>query len=180
MPNWTPEQVAAVLTAAGTLVAALAAVVSALFAILAVRTQRAAQRPHVRVRHTTPMPVWQPMPGSFQGSKLGDPWFVVTVHNDGLLPVTVNSAGLAFGSEGSAPFLGPPSALGGVGDRLPKRLEPGEEAALYLDPLRMIAVAHAEHGGAKWVTATLAGGQEFHGPRIKKAWLDGWLPKPGS
>lgn len=167
--DWTPEQIAAVLTAVGTLVAAVAAVASAIFALIAVRAQRSAQRPSVKVSHSSPMPVF--------GDELADPWFAIIVHNDGLLPVVVNSANLNFNSNETAPFFGPPAALGGIGDRLPKRLEAGEEATLWLAPLREIAVAHKEHGGAKWATATIAGGREFHGDQIKKSWLDGWLPK---
>lgn len=173
--NWTPEQVAAVATAIGTLIASVAAVASAIFALIAVRAQRAGQRPHVRVKHSTPMPVYTPVPGSLTGSTVGDPWFVIVVHNDGLLPVTVNSARLVFNRDGeSAPFIGPPMMLGGAGDSLPKRLEPGDEASLYLASLRDVAQLQKEHGGARWAEATLAGGREFHGPKISRAWLDGW------
>ncbi len=175
----TPSELAVLASAIAALIGAVAAVISAIFAGVAVRSQRAAQRPHVKVTHTTPMPVWSPVPGSFAGSALGDPFFCIVVHNDGLLPVTVNSAGLEFSNRTSAPFVGAPRALGGIGDGLPKRLDPGEAATLYLDPLRQIAEAHVEQGGARWVTATLAGGREFHGPPISKSWLDGWA-KPSA
>jgi len=96
---------------------------------------------------------------------------VIVVHNDGLLPITVHSVGLAFENGGSAPFMRPPWP---GADELLKTIPPGDEATFYLDELRKIAEVHDEHGGAKWATAKIGGGVEFHGPRIKKKWLDGW------
>ena len=168
----TPEQAAILASAIAALIGAIAAVASAVFAFIAVRAQRSAQRPHVRVTHSTPMPVWGGAPRSFAGSTLGDPYFVIEVHNDGLLPVTVNSANVTFGDGGNAPYLGPHPVM--RGDDLPKRLDPGDQATMPIDELRQIALVHVEHGGAKWVTVTLAGGAQFHGEPISKAWLDGW------
>lgn len=176
----SPSEFAVLASSIAALIGAVAAVISAVFAGIAVRAQRRAQRQHVKVSHATPMPVWTPTPGTFAGSTVGDPWFCIVVHNDGLLPVTITSAALLFKNEGSAPYLGPPAALGRITDHLPKPLRPGEETTLYLDLLTRIATAHTEHGGAKWVTATLAGGAVFHGQRISRSWLDGWdkSPKP--
>lgn len=172
--NWTPEQIAAVVAALATLIAALAAVVSALFAWIAVRAHRAAQRPHVRVTHTNVMPVWGGTGRYLEGSTLGDLWLAIEVHNDGLVPVTVTSAGVEFGDGGTAPFVRPPWP---GGDSLPKRLDPGEEVTLWIDEVPKVAQVHVEHGGAQCVYAKIGGGVEFHGKPIKKAWLDGWVPK---
>jgi hypothetical protein len=171
MPNWTPEQIAVVVTAIATLVAALAAVASAVFALVAVRAQRATQQPHIAVTHSMVMPVVGGMGRNLAGSTLGDPWFAITVHNDGLMSVTVRNVALAFADGGSTPFIRPPWP--GV-DELPKPLAPDEEATFYLDELRNIAQVHIEHGGAKWATAKLGGKAEFHGEPIDRKWLDGW------
>lgn len=172
MPQWTPEQIATVASAVAALIGAVAAVVSAIFAGIAVRAQRRLEHPHIRVRHGNVMPVYGGGGSrTLAGSALGDPWFVIVVHNDGVLPVTVKSAGLAFHDGGSAPFIRPPWP---GADELPMLISPGDEATFYLDELRKIAHAHVEHRGAKWVTAKIGGSVEFHGERISKQWLDGW------
>ena len=168
--NWTPEQTAAVVTAVATLIAALAAVVSAVFAWIAVRSQRRDRLPHLKVSHSMLLPVFGGQPRTLAGSKLSDPWFVITAHNDSLMPATVQSAGLAFGNSGSAPFIQPPRP--GL-DTLPKTIAPGDEANFYLDELSKIAQAHVEHGGARWVTVKIGGGVEFRSEPIDKTWLDG-------
>lgn len=175
MPSWTPEQIAAILSAAATLVAALAAVASALFARSAVNAQRDAQRPGVEVSHAVVMPTFGGLPRTMIGSKLGEAWLAIEVHNTGLVPVTITTAAIRFGDGGTAPFMGPPWA--GM-DALPKRLEPGEEVTLWIDELRKIALAHVEHGGAQHVVVKTGGGQERRGKPIDKAWLDGWAKHP--
>lgn len=177
MPSWTPEQIAIVSSAIAALIGAIAAVASAIFAGVAVRAQRRAYHPHLSVTHGNVMPVYGAPSRNLAGSTLGEPWFVIVVHNDGLMPVTVTSVGLALGDGGSAPFIRPPWP---GADELPKTIPPGDEATFYLDELRKVAQVHVEHGGAKWVTAKIGGGIEFHGERIKKAWLDGWAPGASS
>ena len=172
--GWTPDQINDFLTASGTVVAAVAAVASALFALIAVRAQRAAQLAHVTVKHSTPIPVYGGTGRNLYGSVPGEVWFAIVVHNDGLIPVTVRNVALEFSDGGTAPFLAPPWP---EADALPKTLAAGDEATFMLDELRKIAVVHAEHGGAKWVTVGIGGGVKFHGERIDRKWLDGWLPK---
>jgi hypothetical protein len=171
MPNWTPEQIALVATSLAAFIGAVAAVVSAMFAVISVRTQRRAQLPHVKVTHSTVLPVFDVQGRDLSRSKLGDPWFAITVLNDGLLPVTVRTAALVFDDGGSAPYLAPPWP--GF-DSLPKLLAPGDEATLWLDEMPKIAEVHAEHG-ARWVKANIGGDVEFHGKRIDRKWLDGWV-----
>ena len=172
--TWTSEQIAIVASAIAALIGAVAAVASAIFAGVAVRAQRRSHELHLKVSHGNVMPVYGGGPRTLAGSTLGDPWFVIVVHNDSLLPVTVNSVGLAFGDGGSAPFIRPPWP---GADELPKTISPGDEATFYLDVLRKIAEVHAEHGGAKWVTAKIGGGVEFHGDRVDQKWLDGWVKR---
>lgn len=81
---------------------------------------------------------------------------------------------LEMNDGGNAPFIRPPWP---GADELPKTLASGDEATFYLDELRKVAEVHAEHGGAKWVTAKIGGGIEFHGEPIDRKWLDGWVPK---
>ena len=171
--QWTPEQIAIVASAIAALIGAVAAVASAIFAGVAVRAQRRAQSPHLRVSHANVMPVYGGGARSLAGSTLGDPWFAIEVHNDGLMPVTVKSVGVAFEDGGTAPFIRPPWP---GADELPKELAAGDEATFYLDPLVNIAQVHADHR-AKWVFARLGGRVEFHGDRIDQKWLDGWAKK---
>lgn len=176
MPAWTPEQIATVASAIAALIGAVAAIVSAIFAGIAVRAQRRAQRPHIRVTHGSPMPVFGGVGRYLDGSRVGEPWFTITVHNDGLMPVTVRSVALILNDRGSAPYLRPPWP---GGDVLGATIAPGEEATYFLDELRKIAQVHAEHGGAKWAKATIGGNAEFHGKHIDRRWLDGWArPRP--
>jgi hypothetical protein len=169
--GWTPEQITGFVTAVGTVVAALAAIASAIFALVAVRTQRAALVPRIKVTHSMSMPVTGGIGRNLAGSTMGDPWFSITVHNDGLVPVTVRNVGLSFADGGTAPFIRAPWP--GTDD-LPKPLAAGEEATFYLEELRKVAQVHVEHGGATWATAKIGGSMEYHGERIEKAWLDGW------
>lgn len=166
----TPEQIAILASAIAALIGAIAAVASAIFAGIALRAQHRAQNPHLRVSHSSAMPVYGGGPRTLAGSTLGDLWFAIEVYNDGLVPVTVRSVGLAFEDGGTAPFLRPPWS--GV-DELPKPIAPGDQATFYLDPVARVAEVHAEHR-AKWVYARLGGGVEFHGDRIDQKWLDGW------
>jgi hypothetical protein len=170
--GWTPEQVATGASAIAALIGAIAAIASAVFAGIAVRAQRRAFEPRISVKHATPIPVWGGSGRNLFGSKLGEPWFAIVVHNDGAVPVTVRHAALSFRDGGTAPFMGPPWT---GADSLPKTLAPGDEATFYLDELRKVAKVHAEHGGAKWVTAKLGGGVEFHGDAMNGKWLDGWV-----
>jgi hypothetical protein len=158
MPNWTPEQIATVASAIAALIGAIAAVVSAIFAGVAIRTQRRQSMPHVRVTHGTGFPVHGGVGRNLAGSTLGVPWFIITVHNDGLIPVTVRSVGLEMNDGGSAPFIRPPWP---GADELPKIIAPGDEATFYLDELPRIAQVHAEHGGARGATAKLVGRRSF-------------------
>lgn len=176
MPGWTPEQIAVVASAIAALIGAVAAVASAVFAGVALRAQHRAQNPHLQVSHSNAMPVWGGTGRNLAGSTLGDLWFAVEVYNDGLVPVSVKSVGIAFEDGGTAPFIRPPWP--GV-DELPKDLAPGDEATFFIDPVAKIAEVHAEHR-AKWVYVRLGGKVEFHGKRIDKAWLDGWVPRPGA
>jgi len=171
--TWTPEQIAIVASALAALIGAIAAVASAIFAGVALRAQHRAQNAHLRVSHANVMPVYGGGRRSLAGSTLGDLWFAIEVYNDGLIPVTVKSVGVAFEDGGSAPFLRSPWP---EGDELPKDLAAGEEATFYLDPVVKVAEAHAEHR-AKWVYARLGGNVEFHGKRIDENWLDGWAKR---
>jgi hypothetical protein len=167
----TPEQAAILASSIAALIGAVAAVASAAFAYVAVRAQRRAQELHVRVRHENVIPIYGGVGRNLAGSQPGELWFAILVHNDSLLPVTVKSVAVAFEDGGTAPFIRP--AWPGA-DELPKAIAAGDDATFYLDEVRKIAEVHAEHRGAKWVTATIGGGAEFHGKRIDKKWLDGW------
>jgi len=172
----TPEQGAILASSLAALIGAVAAVVSAIFAGVALRTQRRAQRPHVKVSHGNAIPIYGGSDRHLAGSTPGDPWFVIVVHNDGQLAVTVHSVGLAFEDGGSAPFMRPPWP---GADELLRTISPGDEATFYVDELRNIAKVHDEHRCAKWATAKIGGGVEFHGARIEKKWLDGWARSHG-
>jgi hypothetical protein len=169
--NWTPEQIALVATAIATAIAAAAAVASAVFALIAIRAQRAAQRPHVTVKHGNGMPVFGGVGRYLSGSTLGDPWFFIEVHNDGLMPVSVQMVAIRLADGGSVPYIRPPWP--GAAE-LAKPMAPGDEATFYMDELRKIAAVHVEHGGAMYAFAKIGGGIEFRGKRIDKKWLDGW------
>jgi hypothetical protein len=174
MPAWTPEQIATVAATLAALIGAIAAVVSAIFAGLALRAQHRAQRPHIKVTQRSGIPIFGMSGRSLVGSTPGPLWFYIRVHNDGLMPVTVQSASLVFGDEGTAPFFAQPwPGLSG----LPATLAAGDSIDLYMDEVPKIALAHKEHQGARYVEATIGGGREFRSKPIKKKWLDGWAPK---
>lgn len=160
-------ETATLISAITALVGTLAAVVSTIFAGIAIHTQRSAQRQHVTVKHSVVVPIWLPGQRS-EKTSVGDRWFLIEIHNDRLLPVTIMSAGLRLNDGGHVPFMGAPDTLGGVGDDLPKLLGPGEHASLYLAPLVEIARIHLEHGATR-VSATLADDATFYGPRVSSS-----------
>jgi len=165
----TPEQIALVASAVAAAISAAAGVASAVFALVAIRTQRASTQPRVRVSHTTIVPTFG-APG-MPGASVGDAYFAIVVNNTGILPVTVSSAGLATTNGGTIPFI--KSAIPGGGS-LPARLEPGEEVMLVLDTMTRVANTHVEAGPAKWARVSLGSGASVHGPRVKSKWLAGW------
>jgi hypothetical protein len=163
----TPELASAIAAA----ISASAAAIALLVAIGSLLLQRRAVMPRVSVRVLTQIPVYT----GVRGTDVGEPWIVILVHNAGIVPVVVNSAALATVSGGTLPYLSRPGALGGIGDDLAKPLGPGEEASLWMAPIRDIAREHAgPNGPFAAATATLAGGREFRSKRFPSNWLESW------
>jgi len=59
-------------SAVAALIGAIAAFVSAIFAGIAVRTQRTSTIAHVQVKNTTSIPVATPVPGTFRGASFAE------------------------------------------------------------------------------------------------------------
>jgi hypothetical protein len=152
------EEIAAIAAA----ISAVAALVSLLVAAYFGWTQAHAAEPKVLVTGGTAF--------SVQGPTLGPPYYLVTVANRGIVPVTVTSVGFELKGKKTMPSMTPRDPRGVLS--VPKRLDPGESTEVVFD--------HAELGqvqrdvGIIRAFALTATGDRYHGRRVDGRALAGW------
>jgi hypothetical protein len=104
------------------------------------------------------------------GEDVGPPFYVITVANRGVVPVTITSVGFEVSGDDSAFSLDPTDPQGR--QSVPARLDPGESTSVVFDHLELGRMQRER--GIRRPFALTATGERHRGKRVNGKKLASW------